>query len=50
MITINWFEGSHYWEVLVNGKQVYTAQTLREAQMFVAELTARLEGIWKEEK
>ena len=36
-ITVDWFEGSHYWEVNVDGKQVYTSQYKRDAQLFAAE-------------
>jgi len=41
-VDVNWFEGSHYWEVMVEGKQIYTSQDKRDAQLFAAELLARL--------
>lgn len=41
-ITVEWFEGSHYWEVNVDGGQVYTSQDKRDAQLFAAELMIKL--------
>ena len=41
-ISIEYFEGSHYWEVLIDGKQVHTTQTLEEANLFVAKLLLQL--------
>ena len=43
-ISVSYFEGSHYWEVTIDGKQVHTTQTKREADLFVAELILRFDG------
>jgi hypothetical protein len=41
-IQVSFFEGSHYWEVCIDGKQITTFQTKREADMFVAEIILRM--------
>ena len=37
-ISIDYFSPSKYWEVTIDGDQVYTAETQEEAQLFVAKL------------
>ena len=37
-ISIDYFAPSKYWEVTIDGDQVYTAETQEEAQLFVAKL------------
>ena len=41
-VTIGYFSGSQYWEVMLDGKQVYTTSDKRDAYMFAAELEGKL--------
>ena len=44
VINVGWFEGSHYWEVMIDGEQVFTTQNRYEAFMFAAQLILKLKG------
>lgn len=38
---VEYFDGSHYWEVKLDGTVVTTCQSKREADLFVAEAVLR---------
>ena len=42
-ITIGYFEGSHYYEIMIDGNVVHTAKTQEDADLFVARLLLGIE-------
>lgn len=41
-VTVDFFEGSQYWEVKFDGDQIFTSSDRYEAFMFAAELKGKL--------